>query len=95
MSFLGEAAELSPDQTMEKPVVRKAHIDPGLCLCGSVFNWDFHASQHWNLLVTFFSGSGLQTPTVQVVWYNFEVMMLYYLAGSEHLDPQSWSEVMR
>lgn len=45
--FIGEAAELSPDQlniAIAKPVVRRAHVDPGLCVRGLVFSWSFHAS---------------------------------------------------
>lgn len=62
-SFIGEAAELPPDQlsiALAKPMVRRAPSEPGLwlcgflCPCGLIFSWGFHASQHRILLVTCF-----------------------------------------
>lgn len=56
-SFIEETAELSPDQlsiAIAKPMVRRARVDPGQCLCGLVFSWGFHASQHRIRLVPCF-----------------------------------------
>lgn len=41
-----------------------------------------------------FPGSRLQTPAVQVVWHNSEVMLLYYVAGSGYLDAQNRRELI-
>lgn len=55
--FKGEAAELSPDQlsiAIAKPMVRRAHVAPGLCPRGLFFSWGFYASELRVLLVPCF-----------------------------------------
>lgn len=93
-SFIGETAALSPEQlsiAIAKPMVRRARVDPGLWVGLQLGFLCLSASNPAHAL---FSGSGLQTPAVQV-WHNSEVMLLYYLAGSEYLDPQSRRELVK